>query len=161
MKKGFTLIELLVVVLIIGILSAVALPQYTKAVAKSRFSEAMTNLRSLSEAVKVCEMSNGRIDRSANETCLDYDNLMVNFGEKEDGNEARVETKNFLYQIDRGYLNGIDTMAVAYYRREDVCICIHEDNTFAAASGSSCGNPDPPYDVTKLLNLTDSNCICC
>jgi type IV pilus assembly protein PilE len=51
-KKAFTLIELLIVVLIIGILAAIALPQYRKAVERSRFSSAFILGKSVKDAAE-------------------------------------------------------------------------------------------------------------
>lgn len=70
--KGFTLIELLVVVLIIGILAAVAVPQYKVAVLKSRASELFLNVKALAQAEEAYYLATG-------EYCSDFTALDISW----------------------------------------------------------------------------------
>lgn len=158
MKKGFTLIELLVVVLIIGILSAVALPQYTKAVTKARFTEALTLLKSMKVAKDVCFLERGEAC-GFSEMDIDFPNVS--------GGEA--ETKNFNFQSSDAW-NGIYG-PVAGYKKEKVCLCYYDENGDHAKArlvlsqgGGGCSDNEPTMDYAKLLNIpevSEDECGCC
>ncbi len=159
---GFTLIELLVVVLIIGILAAVAMPQYQKAVFKSRMSEALTNLRNYSQALKVCELANGKID-SADHHCNQPGSLDIQLGE--------VEHRAFVangFRYFSGYYMGDaeDVLATVYDTKTDVCVCLsHGGKFFTNSEEPECGSGTyPSFNIAKTLNIAENDelaCNCC
>ena len=59
MRNGFTLLELLVVVLIIGVLTAVAVPQYKRVIMRVRNREAVAALRSIGKGIEMYNLVNG------------------------------------------------------------------------------------------------------
>lgn len=156
-NMGFTLIELLVVVLIIGILAAVALPQYQKAVAKSRFAEALTNLKSLAQAHQICFMEKG-------EECT-FEDLPIGIGERHGGEQW---TQYFRYRVHTEDIMGVPIWALIQYRDEDVCLCYLQTGEIVLSQdhdAADCIEKGPSFDYAKLLNLRDAGyqngCACC
>jgi type IV pilus assembly protein PilA len=87
-EQGFTLIELLVVIIIIGILSAIALPSFLNQANKAKQSEAKTILGSMNRAHQAFYLENGKF-ADANE-----------FGKL--GLGVRTQTENYQYKIEDG-----------------------------------------------------------
>lgn len=93
-KQAFTLIELLVVVLIIGILAAVAVPQYQKAVIKSHSAEALSMLKAITQAQEVYFLANGEYTNSLEDLDINPEDNKI--GIWEDG-KAKMREGEYTY----------------------------------------------------------------
>ncbi len=86
-KQGFTLVEILIVVIILGILAAIVIPQFTEASSEARISNLMTNLQTIRSQVllyKTQHLENYPADDDG-EAHDEFEDEMCNYSD-EDGN---------------------------------------------------------------------------
>ena len=104
-EQAFTLIELLVVVLIIGILAAVAVPQYQKAVIKTKYNTLKTLVSSIATAQEVYFLANNNYAESFEELAIDLPA----------GQSTESTSSKYIYPWGncKMYLNGNNRIVVA------------------------------------------------
>lgn len=153
--SGFTLIELLVVVLIIGILAAVAVPQYQVAVAKSRVTEALVQLKAITDAQEVYFLANGHYTNNIEELDVTIQTESKDFTYECESRRlciAKPKNENDPYiMFHMKELSG-DNYPAEHYLGKHWCIANHNPPTRRLAICKAMGTLDETLDGYYILH---------
>ncbi|MBQ4493192.1 MAG: prepilin-type N-terminal cleavage/methylation domain-containing protein [Elusimicrobiaceae bacterium] len=125
-KKGFTLIEILVAVLIIGILSAIALPKYRVAVEKAHVSQVVSAIASIAEAQEVFYLANGRYTDSLSD-------LDITMPATINGWTFTLYNDSEYKKVEAKHSSNNDIGLVHYYKNPGTIDYLHPGQTYCFA----------------------------
>jgi general secretion pathway protein G len=115
-KRGFTLVEILIVVVILGILAAIVIPQFTQASTEAKTNSLMSDLQTLRSQIELYKVQHNDIAPNAGDGDPNFHDQMV-FTSDDDGSVStdKVRTTTFhlgpyLERIPENPFNSLDTI---------------------------------------------------
>ena len=170
MNKAFTLVELLVVVLIIGILTAVALPKYQTAVQKSRYAGLMPLAKSVKTAEEAIYMANGSYSDELADLSITLPGTVDGASVTNSDGTALTVTSTDTHNFVKATKTGLNNNYVMYFARSTNfpngihCEALKDDNTakqiclsYGPVNTTPITGTDSNYDTYVLEgNTTDT-----
>jgi len=104
-KSGFTLVEILIVVVILGILAAIVIPQFTDASTEAKESALKSDLQTMRSQIELYKIQHNDVPPSF----ANFEALMTGTSDAL-GNVAGTDFGPYLQQIPTNSFNGLDTL---------------------------------------------------